>query len=1067
MSEVASKQLSRGDLDRALSLELSDAQWAAVSAPLEPAVIVAGAGTGKTTSMSARVAYLVGSGMVHPDRVLGLTFTNKAASQLLSAIRRRVVAVGVSEAEPMVSTYHAFAARIVTDFGLRIGHEQDALLLTDGLRHQHAYRLVCGSDVSSDAEIAAPLAEGGRKPVSITQQLLQLDDEMSELAISPADVIEHDERLLQQVQLLGSGKGTSAKIAETARQRLVLARLVERWREYKADRDLWDHSDQVRLARDIVDRFPETAAEIRGRFDVVLLDEYQDTSIGQRLLLQRLFADGFPVTAVGDPCQAIYGWRGASVDNIESFPWHFPRTDERPAQRYALAENRRSGPAVLHVANEVATGLRSEHAGTEPLVPAPESIPARVSVGLFATIDDEVDYLARSVREAHRAAQAAHQANPTDLMPTIAVLCTTGADIRRVDQALQKLDVPTQVSGAAALLADPAVADLRALLEVVHEPTANPSLVRLLAGARWRVGARDLAALGARASDLAGGRSRTEHSSVHEALDEAVAGSDPVDVVSLSDALGDLGESGNYSDGALAAFADLSALIANLRQHTGEPLVDFLSRAMHLLGADVEARVADPSGGSVAALADFLALAGDMTHIDGRVALGGFLSRLRDAERFDVTISHTRPAIPGAVSLMTVFAAKGLEFGTVFLPFVSKKAFPGGRSRGRWVTSAGIVPWPLRPDVPAGLRLFPDGSDESINKQHDRQVEELQAIEARNDERLAYVGLTRAEHALTVTGHWWGASQGTPRGPHRFLEQIKEAVLEADPDLCRVVAWAEPPEEGSSNPVAAAGGVPWPVPVAPDYRARLHAAADEVRQVREASVGYAPLLDGLEGTNDPWEARVRLWHETFASLVEDHRKDTGAERVVSLGPHVGATTFLRALRDPDALALDLLRPMPRQPSPAAARGVAWHAWVETVFGQQSLWGMDDLPGAADSDIATDEQLEELKRAFERSRYAGRQPVAVERPFSLVVGGRVVNGRMDAVFAEGDRFEVVDWKTGSTASVDPRQLAVYRLAWAQIAGVRWEDVDAAFVMVASGEEIRPDTDAEVRALLAFG
>ncbi|MEL0249052.1 MAG: PD-(D/E)XK nuclease family protein, partial [Actinomycetota bacterium] len=166
------------------------------------------------------------------------------------------------------------------------------------------------------------------------------------------------------------------------------------------------------------------------------------------------------------------------------------------------------------------------------------------------------------------------------------------------------------------------------------------------------------------------------------------------------------------------------------------------------------------------------------------------------------------------------------------------------------------------------------------------------------------------------------------------------------------------------------------------------------------------------------------------------------------------------------VALDVLRPMPRHPSLAAARGVAWHAWVETMFGQQSLMAVDDLPGAADEDIVSDEQLEKLKKAFANTRYAGREPVGVERGFSVVLGGRVINGRIDAVFAEGDRFEVVDWKTGGTASIDPRQLAIYRLAWAQIAGVSWRDVDAAFVMVATGDEIRPDTDAEVESLLAL-
>ena len=153
---------------------------------------------------------------------------------------------------------------------------------------------------------------------------------------------------------------------------------------------------------------------------------------------------------------------------------------------------------------------------------------------------------------------------------------------------------------------------------------------------------------------------------------------------------------------------------------------------------------------------------------------------------------------------------------------------------------------------------------------------------------------------------------------------------------------------------------------------------------------------------------MRVWHETYEALMEDHRLDQVDEHVVRLGEHVGATTFLRAMHDPDAVALDLLRPMPRQPSRAAARGVAWHAWVETMFGQQSLMAVDDLPGAADEDIVSDEQLEKLKKAFANTRYAGREPVGVERGFSVVLGGRVINGRIDAVVAEGDRFVVVEW-----------------------------------------------------------
>jgi len=1068
-----SAEFTRSDLERALGFEPSEAQWTAISAPLEPAVIVAGAGTGKTTSMSARVAYLVGAGLIDADRVLGLTFTNKAAAQLLAAIRSRAAAVGATEAEPTVSTYHAFAGRLVSEFGLRIGREPDATLLTDGLRYQHAYSLVCGADSVGADSLGAQLAGLGGSPLHLTKEMLTLDSELSELAVEPERVIEHDREVIEKLQARGADKGIGRDIQQAARKRSILARLTIEWRAYKARRDLWEYSDQVRLAHEIVQRYPETVTDIRRRYDIVLLDEYQDTSIAQRLFLQAVFADGFPVTAVGDPCQAIYGWRGASVDNIESFPAHFPRADGSPAARYSLAQNRRSGPEVLHVANEIATGLRAEHTGTMPLEPAVESAPARVDVALFDTIDHEVEWLGTEIRRAHLAAQDASSDT------TVAVLCTTGADIRRIDACLQRLGVPTQVTGAAALLADPAVADVRALLELVHEPTANPACVQLLTGARWRVGARDLAVLGGRAHELAGGGSRSKEPNLERALLDAVAGSDPVEVVSLSDVLTDPGDRSRYSDQALAAFDELHGIVSTLRNEAHESVVDLAARAMSLLGVDIEARVADPTAGAQAALVDFLSLAADIVGGDSRIGLGGFLARLREAERFDVTISHTRPVVPGAVQLMTVFAAKGLEFPTVFVPFVSEGAFPGGRSRGRWTTGASAVPWPLRPDAGPVLAGFPDersDPQESVSKEHQRYLQALRDLTERDHERLAYVALTRAETALTVTGHWWGPGQSKPRGPHRFLSQIKQAVESADPDLCRVVTWAAPPADGSTNPVVGGIRPAWPSPVAADYHARVRAAADAVRAKLptpradvDAAAASAPgqfqmAIDGTEP--DPWQQRIRRWHEAFDSLSMD-RGDDSDERVVRLGDHVGATTFLRALSDPDTVAQDLLRPMPRKPSLAAARGVAWHAWVETAFGQQSLWGMDELPGAADDDldgIGSDAGLAELKAAFQRTRYATLQPVAVEQPFSVVLDGRVINGRIDAVFADGDRYEVVDWKTGGTASIDPRQLAIYRIAWSQIRGVDWRDVDATFVMVATGDEIRPDTDDDVRELL---
>ena len=186
--------------------------------------------------------------------------------------------------------------------------------------------------------------------------------------------------------------------------------------------------------------------------------------------------------------------------------------------------------------------------------------------------------------------------------------------------------------------------------------------------------------------------------------------------------------------------------------------------------------------------------------------------------------------------------------------------------------------------------------------------------------------------------------------------------------------------------------------------------------------------------------------------------------MVRLPDTVSASLLMRALSDPAAVALDLARPMPRPPAPAARRGTEFHAWVEARYGQQSLLDPDDLPGAADEDIVSDDALAVLKAAFERGPYAGRTPVAVEQPFAVVIGGRVVNGRIDAVFEADGRYEVVDWKTGTARGIDATQLAIYRLAWSQLRGVPLDVIDAAFVIIATGEVVRPDTSAALALLL---
>jgi len=1053
----------------ALGFDLSAEQWAAVSTGLDPAVIVAGAGTGKTTSMAARVGWLVGSGYAAPDSVLGLTFTTKAAAQLFSAMRSTLSALpsradsdddilegDAPEGEPQVLTYHAFSARILAEHGIRLGFEPGATMLTDGARQQLAYRLVCRTTL--------PLGPLARSPIVVTGSLLALDDELTELDVSPADLRDFDAGLAAMLAAHEPLQKIGRTMLATCNQREILATLVEQWRVEKAARGLMDFADQIRLAGVLVDRYPDIVADLRERYRFVLLDEYQDTSIAQRRLLQRAFGAGHSVLAVGDPCQAIYGWRGASVDNIDNFRAHFPSSDLGSLTSVlSLSENRRSGPGILEVANRTARRLRGVHAGTRPLAPGDNGKGSgRVVAALFDSYGAELDWLVHEVGATHTGSVQWNE---------IAVLCATGQHVLAVDAALRKRGIPTQVVGSAVLLAQPAVIELRSMLEVIHDPTANPAFVRLATGPRWRIDARDLAALGDRAARMAGGRGRSEQAELSAALDDAVAGADVVDAVSLTEALDDLGDLDNYSAEAVERFAAMAIELRGFRRHVGEPLPDLLLRVMRVSGLEVEASLGPVNGQQQAALSTLLDLAAGFTELDGRVTLGAFLSRLRDVERFDVDLDLDITGPADAVQLLTIHKSKGLEFGYVFVPFVSDGAFPGGRARPQWPSSPSTVPWPLRDDVTDALDSFPPLGENPRAMHHDEYLAVLKDLADLEHERLAYVAFTRAERALAVSGHWWGPKQSKPRGPHAFLTAVRDACVDG---FGEVVHWAEPPADGAVNPEGAQSrpAIRWPVE--PDYgrqaiRLEAAAAVASVQAHQLVLPGLVPqFASGSRGEQDAAErALVAEWDLLSAALIDEARTRNARDRRVRLPDSVSASLLMQAVSDPGAVALDIARPMPRKPAPQAVRGTQFHAWIETRYGQQSLLDPEDLPGAAEHGIVSDAALAELKTAFERSPFASRAPVAVEAPFAVVVAGRVVNGRIDAVFQDAatGRYDVIDWKTGSAQHVDPMQLALYRIAWARLKGVPVDEVDAAFVMVSTGEVKRPDTSAELARILA--
>ncbi len=327
-------------LARLLGLaEPTPEQAAVIAAPLQPLAVIAGAGSGKSETMAARLVWLVANGLVRPERVLGLTFTRKAAGELGERVRARLdglrraglVSSGTTEpaatpdeegagplaGEPVVSTYHAYAARLVTDHALREALEPTLRLITPAVAWQIAASVVAGYGGPMDAVAWSP-------PV-VTAAVLTLAGELAEHLRAPADVTAVGKWLAAETAALpGKLPAPVRRILDCQRTREQLLPMVEGYARVKTEREVIDHGDQVALAARIAVRHPEVSAAERARYQLVLLDEYQDTSYAQLVLLRTLFGGGHPVTAVGDPCQSIYGWRGASAGNLRRFSRDFP-----------------------------------------------------------------------------------------------------------------------------------------------------------------------------------------------------------------------------------------------------------------------------------------------------------------------------------------------------------------------------------------------------------------------------------------------------------------------------------------------------------------------------------------------------------------------------------------------------------------------------------------------------------------------------------------------------------------------------------------------------------------------
>lgn len=566
----------------------SPEQAKVVNAPTgDDVLVVAGAGSGKTYTMTRRIINLIAQG-VPAERILGLTFTRKAASELLSRVSAAVLADGGDERfanraflKPEVSTYDAFFQTIVRQYGLLVGFDQNTQPLSQagaiqlattvvgrhmdilfeqdlgafktvvngvlGLSHAIGNAMIGGSTTTMDEAI-------GRVRAWDQAFLAQLDiaigdtpvpDEAPKAKVPTKNKKDTEETFAAKqeeyrAQLRDICVYKCAQLRDVTRRRETLLTLVEEYEQEKRVQNMAEFSDFTIAAYQLVARFPSIGERYRRRYTHVLLDEYQDTSTTQAMLLATLFhpqsdadadrsssrwreaarsaggrsKDGVglsrsAVNAVGDPFQSIYAWRGASPGAFRMFQKDFGMPAD--AKPYPLSVTRRNTCIVLRAANNLTEPLRipPRRAGSSlmrevdvaNLSAMDNAAEGTIGVLGFATFGQEADAVARFAKQAiaRYRKDAATAASDT---PHVAVLFRGKTHMAQFAQELERAGLTTLVVGYSALLERPEVQDLIALLHAAADHTDSASLMRLLATPRFGLGSESLTRLAGMAEDL-------------------------------------------------------------------------------------------------------------------------------------------------------------------------------------------------------------------------------------------------------------------------------------------------------------------------------------------------------------------------------------------------------------------------------------------------------------------------------------------------------------------------------------------------------------------------------------
>lgn len=974
--------------------QIAIVETAAIDAP---SLVIAGAGSGKTELMMVRAMYLIANGYARPDQILGLTFTKKAANELRGRINLGLIKLRESELWPKelgddfapakISTYNSFGNEIFRSHALQIGFESDSTLLTEALAISLVKEMIESSGNALLAEYEENLDNLAKKVLQASAQLTDHQVDSSGVSQYFLDFANH----LKSLPKNDTGKTGlftyTEDFLEKASQAQLIFELAGEFQKFKQDRNLFDYSDQVALSL----RVEQFDGELIP-FRFVMLDEYQDTSEVQVKLLARLFGQK-AVMAVGDPNQSIYAWRGASIRNLRNF-----FVDFGPGQSFTLSTSWRSGEAILAAANH--TALAIDNGKLTPLtLSAGKAIDSKVFARTFTDGAAEAQEVASWIASRIAADKSA------------AILFRTKDSMRSYADQLQKLGLVFEITGLSGLLDQPEVIDLMSILRMVARPESSVDFLRIITGPKYRLAASDIAELSqirrklTRVWKLPSNRPLT--------LLEVV---DKLQLPSVKEHIG-------LSEQSIQRLSEFASSLRYLRTLSSLSLTELAWRVVEDFEIDIELYAHSLLDDPLASLRSFISRISEFESSAERPNLLSLISWLDYAiksENFELPRSGAKK---GVVQLMTIHAAKGLEWDFVAVPQLSEGIFPGGaRAEQKGWLAGGILPPEFRLDKEAIPQLSWHGV--ATQNEFNQRVEGYKDLHKKHtrvqERRLAYVAFTRAAKELHVSAsHYYD----------RFEKAVEhsEFLTELFGGLAEVIELAEKP---TSKPASKIERRAWPEDPMPLTRQDWEKAAEQVEKAEPAKLSSEIVL-----------------------LLKEQKIASAAPKP-KLPLRLSASAIVKLLTDPAEFARSLARPMPTLFSEVAQLGTDFHANLEQAF----------LSGSELDFSSWSEEEKKLGINFENSRFASLNPYLVEQSIEFALGGTIVVCKLDAVYQIDGEYQVVDWKsgkmpTGQQLSDKAIQLSLYRIALGRSLGVPLERIRASFFYAASAEELEPELISE--------